>query len=83
MPESMLRRLPDDHRQLLKATEDDHTGGILFSLGRLLLQEATAESEKIGNIEIEIGIERCLVRLVPLTVGVIPVYIPVRAAGVE
>ena len=68
MLEPMLRRLANDHRLLLEGTEDNHARRVLLAPGRLLFEEPTAKGEEVGNVEMEIGVERCLVCLIALTV---------------
>ena len=70
-------------RYLLKRTEYNHAGSILFPFGRLFFQKAAAKGEILRNIESKIRIECRFSCLVTFTIFVVPVNIPVRTAGIK
>ena len=79
----VLLSFPDHQRDLLEGAEYDHAWRVLLSLAGILFQKPIAEMEKLRDVEGIVRMKRRLVRLVALTVSVVPVHIPVGTAGIE
>ena len=83
MLEAVFLRLPDDLRYLLKGTEHDHAGSVLFALGRLFFEQSVAECEILSDVKAVIRVECRLVRLATFAVLVVATHIPVGTAGIK
>ena len=81
--EPVLLSFRDDLGDLLERTEHDHARCAPFPFHGFFLQQPVTEMEVFCDIESEVGIECRFPGLIALSVPVISVHIPIRAAGVE
>ena len=81
--EAVLLSFRDDLGDLLERTEHDHARCALFPFHGFFLQQPVTEMEIFCDIESEVGVECRFPGLIALSIPVISVHIPIRAAGVE